>query len=91
MTDPKKVYKAYRTALMKLNENKEIVIPNDVQQYLSVSNDGKPIILKDKWQSDVNEKGYYAIASSKPLSVEEIYNIYYLRDASEKQFLWLYL
>ena len=85
----KKVYKAYRTALMKLDENKEIVIPNDVQQYLSVSNDGKPIILKDKWQSDVNEKGYYAIASSKPLSAEEIYNIYYLRDASEKQFMFL--
>ena len=85
----RKVYKAYRTALKELGENKEIVIPSDVRQYLSVSDDGKPIVLKDKWQSDVNEKGYYAIASSKPLPAEEIYGIYYLRDASEKQFMFL--
>ncbi len=80
----KKVFRAWKSARQGVFDMSE-----DVKKYFEVSKDGKPTLLTDDLQSDINIKGYYSIASSKPMSVEEIHNIYYLRDASEKQFMFI--
>lgn len=41
----------------------------------------------EEWQHSVDSKGFYSIASSKEMSASEIYDVYYLRDKSEKQFM----
>lgn len=64
----------------------DITIPKEVQKYLSIKEvkDEKTIVCNYKqWQQDIDEKGFYSIASSKQLGPEEVYRRYHLRDASE--------
>lgn len=63
-----------------------ITIPKEVQKYLSIKEvEGEKAIVcnYEQWQADINEKGFYSIASSKQLGPEETYRKYHLRDASE--------
>ena len=64
-------------------------IPAQVKKYLKVTTvKGKKTITIDNenWQTAINEKGYYSIASSQNLGEQRVYELYHKRDASEKQF-----
>lgn len=79
----KKVFKAWKKHLQGAE------IPEEIQPYIAHLPTGEVALAFDKLQADVNGKGFYAIASSKDLNAERMHEIYYLRDASEKQFMAL--
>ena len=80
-------------ALEELDEakktGKKASIPDVVRKYFREKVNGSVGEFEcdyDKWQSDINSKGYYAIASSESYSESEVNRIYHLRDAAEKQY-----
>ena len=68
-------------------------IPADMKKYLVLLCEGdKPVGVDfnfEAWQTDADELGYHAIASSSDRTACEIHELYRLRDVSEKQFCQL--
>jgi len=74
----------------KISRGEEGKIPAHLKNYLSITEyEGKMQLVchYDKWQADMDAKGYYSIASSLNLGAEAVYGIYHLRDASETQYM----
>lgn len=67
----------------------DISVPPELRKYISVVDaDGKKSVSidYDRWQIDVDFKGFYSLACSSDIGVNEADRIYNLRDSSEKQF-----
>ena len=72
-----------------LAEGKRPTVPQSMAKYLKVRGEGKSCQLTidyDSWQTDMNAKGFYSVASSQVMSPGQIRSIYQLRNAVEKQF-----
>lgn len=68
----------------------DLTVPSELRKYVSVvdGEDGrkKVAIDYDRWQADVDFKGFYSLACSDGIGLAEADRIYNLRDSSEKQF-----
>lgn len=68
----------------------KVSIPATMRKYLKlVEEDGKVkdvAFVEKACQGDIDASGYFAITSSETMSAREIYDLYQLRDVSEKQF-----
>ena len=65
------------------------VVAAGAEKYLSVSKvDGKWIVERNvaAWQSDLDLKGYYSIASNTIMDARHMHTTYYLRDSCEKAY-----
>jgi len=66
-------------------------IPKELNPYFTIEQvrpNGWTVAYNyDKWQQDIDLKGFYSIATSKDLDAAEMNRTYFLRDASEKQFV----
>lgn len=67
----------------------EPVVPEGAAKYLSVKKvDGEWAVERDvaAWQSELDSKGYYSIASSEDMDASHMHSTYYLRDTYEKAY-----
>ena len=86
-----KVFRAKKSMEESIRNGKIPSVPKELSSYLKVVKDKDNHYCiecnYEEWQNSVDGKGFYSIASSKEMSASEIYDIYYLRDKSEKQFM----
>lgn len=71
-------------------KRKKVEVSQGLAKYISLEGSGVDISVvvdHDKWQADMDSKGYYAIATSEDFDAKEIDRVYNLRDASEKQYM----
>ena len=83
------IFSTYDSLCDKLAEGEHPTVPQSLARYLKVRGAGKScqiIIDYDSWQEDMNAKGFFSLASSQVMSPGQIYSIYRLRNAVEKQF-----
>lgn len=85
--------KRIRAAACRMNEDirdhKKPAVPKDLSAYLSVKQNGRSWKIEynyDAWQTALDEKGFYSIASSDNFGADAVDRIYHLRDVSEKQY-----
>jgi len=82
-----KVLKARKELQCKIDSNEQnIQVPENLKQYISleiVDGTVKVVCDYEKWQRDIDVKGYYSIASTTSIGPSETYRRYHLRDASE--------
>lgn len=67
-------------------------VPEGMAKYISVSGSGETYEINcnyEKWQKDVDAKGYSSIAASEDFGPAETSRIYHLRDSSEKQYMFM--
>ena len=85
------VFKAKKAMEESISNGKIPSVSKEMSSYLKVEKDKENRYQVkcnyEEWQHSVDSKGFYSIASSKEMSASEIYDIYYLRDKSEKQFM----
>lgn len=65
------------------------VLPQGVEKYLALREDGGVWTTErnlEAWQSDLNAKGYYSMASNVGMEAAEMHSTYYLRDTCEKAY-----
>ena len=70
-------------------KGKVSAVPESVRSYLKVKKEGEKVQVicdYDRWQKDVDGKGFCAMASSMDLHPNELDRVYHLRDASETQY-----
>lgn len=75
----------------RISEGKPAIVSESLARYLSVEDrDGLPSVScnYDNWQSSLNAKGFYSIATSQCLTAAEANALYGLRDASETQYMF---
>ena len=70
---------------------KPAVVGDSLRQYLRVEEKDGVLSVSynyDNWQTSIDTKGFYSIASSQPLSPGRANFLYKLRDASETQYMF---
>lgn len=75
----------------RLEEGKDAGIKDSLARYLSIVDDNgvrRIACDHDRWQSDLDAKGFYTIASSMNVGAQMTYELYTLRDASETQYMF---
>jgi len=85
-----KVMKAMADIKDQINKGNKPAMPDGMGKYISIEEkEGNPLVYcnYDKWQKDVDAKGFCSIASSLELGAAETNRIYHLRDASETQYM----
>ena len=85
----KKVRQEARRLQAALACGRTATVEQPLRKYLEIVEENGIFSVSYKtqaWQKAVESKGFFAIAASDDLSAEEIYRLYQLRDASEKQF-----
>lgn len=86
----KKIRKNAREIQARIDKGEKGSVPGNMKKYLNIEQaDGisKVVYNYEAWQKNMDEKGYYSIASSEAFGAEETNGIYHLRDASEMQFM----
>lgn len=86
----KKIRENAREIQARIDKGETGTVPSNMKKYLSIEQVGgisKVVYNYEAWQKNMDEKGYYSIASSEAFGAEETNGIYHLRDASEMQFM----
>ena len=86
----RKILAAKADAEKMIREGKKPVIPAKLNAFLSVKQEKDTFTVScnnEAWQKETDAKGFYSIATSADMDAVKLYNTYYLRDASEKQFM----
>lgn len=87
----KKILMAKKDADQSVKKGEKPSVPRQLSSYFDLQQEesGKWNVSYryDAWQKDIDSRGFYSIATSKEMGAEELYRTYYLRDASEKQFM----
>lgn len=75
----------------RLSEGKDAEVSGPLTRYLKVEeHDGEKEVVcdYDRWQADLDSKGFYTIATSQDVGAERANALYSLRDASETQYMF---
>lgn len=86
----RKVMDAIAEIKEKIRKGEKAVVPKALSKYIAIEiRDGQIEVAcnYDKWQKDVDMKGFSSIASSLDLGMAETNRLYHLRDASETQYM----
>lgn len=86
----KKVLAAKRDAEEMIRNGKKPTVPSKFASFFTIEqSEGNWTISYnyDTWQTALDGKGFYSIATNADIDASELYRTYYLRDASEKQFM----
>ena len=84
-----KIRKERRRVQGQIDQGKKATVKDEFSPYLQIKKiDGKDTIIPnhDLWDSRVEKKGFFSIASSQDYGAERTLQIYHLRDASETGF-----
>ena len=86
----RKIRSAVHEAEENILNHKKPSVPRELTSYLSVKKKGRSwdvVYNYDAWQSALDGKGFFSIASSLNLGPEKVNQLYHLRDVSEKQYM----
>ena len=84
-----KIRKEMRNVQAKLNSGKEAKISSALARYLRIEElDGKKTVIPVHivWDSQMEKKGFFSLASSREYGAEKALQLYHLRDTSETGF-----
>ena len=87
-----KVFTAAEKIKEQIKRGETVQISEEMSKYISIEGEGserKIVYNHELWQSDVDGKGYYSIASSEDFGAKKTYELYKLRAASEVQYMIL--
>lgn len=85
-----KVMSATADIKEEIKKGKTPAVPEGLGKYISVETKKEHSEVRcnyDRWQKDVDAKGFCSIASSQEIGAAETNRIYHLRDASETQYM----
>jgi len=86
----KKILAAKSEADQMVLNGKKPTVPAKLSSYFVIERDKDKWSVSynyDTWQKDLDSKGYYSVATNADMDAATLNNTYYLRDASEKQFM----
>ena len=87
----RKVMREAARVMEKIREGENACILSEFERYLSITdnNGSKKVAFKyNRWQEDLNAKGFYSIATSECHGAEETSRLYDFRDRSETQYMF---
>lgn len=86
----RKIISAKKKAEKDILEGNEPSVPHELSAFFTIQkkeNTWSVSCNYNVWQKEIDGKGFYAIATSAEMDAQTLYRTYYLRDASEKQFM----
>ena len=88
----REINKTIRDAKTALAKKKNPNIPAEMNKYVHLRKGSGPktiVIEKETIQSEIDDDGFYGLATSEKMTAEEANKIYQMRDSSEKQYMFM--
>lgn len=91
MTLIRKIMREKKRVERKITDGKDAEVAENLARYMHIEgHNGRRLVVcdYDRWQSDLDSKGFYTIATSQNVGAEMTNALYNLRDSSETQYMF---